>query len=85
LLAAVALCGAALLLLVACWRHRAVLGLVCAALASALALSAALGLISATSEALAGSLVASAIGTVLLMLGQAIERLLDTEPGSEGK
>ena len=84
LLAAVALCAAAVSLLVACWRRRAVLGLLCATLAVALALIALAG-IGATSEALVGSLVASAIGTALLILGQAVERLLDSEPGNEGR
>jgi CHASE2 domain-containing sensor protein len=84
LLASVALSGASLLLLVSCWRHRAILGLICATLALALAISAALGLTRAAAPMLVGSFVATVIGTVLLMLGQAVERLLDGEPRQRG-
>ena len=81
LLAALVLSGAALWLLIASWRHRAVLGLICGAIALALTLAAALGLLGASS-ALVGSLLATSIGTVLLMLGRTIERLLDEAPDS---
>jgi hypothetical protein len=81
LLAALVLSGAALWLLITCLRHRAVLGLVCGAMALALTLAAALGLLGASS-ALVGSLLATSMGTLLLMLGRTIERLLDEEPGS---
>jgi hypothetical protein len=83
LLAAIALFGAALSLFVLCWRRRAALGLICAALALALALIAALGLTGTASAVLAGSLVATVIGTVLLILGQLVEKLLDGEPPPE--
>jgi hypothetical protein len=76
LLAALVISGVALWLLIACWRHRAVLGLVCAAVALALILGAALGLLGVRS-ALVGSLLANSLGAALLILGQAIERLLD--------
>jgi hypothetical protein len=79
LLAALAISGAVLWLLIACWRHRAVLGLVCGALALALILAAALGLLG-VSSALVGSLLATSLGTVLLILGRT-ERLLDERPG----
>jgi hypothetical protein len=81
LLAALVLSGGALWLLVTCWRHRAVLGLICGATALALTLAAALDLLGATS-ALVGSLLATSTGTVLLMLGRTVERLLDEGPGS---
>jgi hypothetical protein len=81
LLAALILSGAALWLLITCWRHRAVLGLICGALALALTVAAALGLLGASS-ALVGSLLATSMGTVLLILGRTIERLLDDGPGS---
>jgi hypothetical protein len=86
LLAALVISGAALWLLIACWRHLAVLGLICGALALALILAAALGLLRASS-ALVGSLVATSLGTVLLILGRTIERLLDEPPGgpSDGR
>jgi hypothetical protein len=80
-LAALVLCGAALWLLITCWRHRAVLGVMCGAMALALTLAAALGLLGA-SPALVGSLLATSIGAVLLILGRTIERLLDEGPGS---
>jgi len=79
--ATVALAGAALRLLVACWPHRTVLGVICAALALALAFMAALSLPRISSSTLVGSFLAMVIGTVLLTLGQAVERLLDKEPG----
>jgi hypothetical protein len=79
LLAALAISGAVLWLLIAGWRHRAVLGLVCGALALALILAAALGLLG-VSSALVGSLLATSLGTVLLILGRT-ERLLDERPG----
>jgi hypothetical protein len=79
LLAALTISGAVLWLLIACWRHRAVLGLVCGALALALILAAALGLLG-VSSALVGSLLATSLGTVLLILGRT-ERLLDERPG----
>jgi hypothetical protein len=78
--AALVLSGAALWLLITCWRHRAVLGLICGAIALASALAAALGLLGAPS-ALVGSLLATSIGTGLLVLGQTIERLLGQVPG----
>jgi hypothetical protein len=81
LLAALILSGAALWLLITCWRHRAVLGLICGALALALTVAAALGLLGASS-ALVGSLLATSMGTVLLILGRTIERLLDEAPDS---
>jgi hypothetical protein len=80
-LAALVLSGAALGLLIMCWRHRAVLGLICGAAALTLTIAATLGLLGASS-ALVGSLLATSIGTVLLMLGRTIERLLDEAPDS---
>jgi uncharacterized membrane protein YczE len=80
-LATVALAGAALWLLVTCWRHRAVLGVICAALALGLAFMAALSLPRISPSTLVGSFLAIVIGTVLLTLGRAVERLLDEEPG----
>lgn len=79
LLATVALSGAAVLLLVASWRHRAALGLICATVAAALAFSAPLGLLGGAAAPLAGSFAATVIGTALLALGQAVECLLDME------
>ena len=81
LLAALVLSGAALWLLITCWRHRAVLGVICGAMALALTLAAALGLVGA-SPALVGSLLATATGAVLLILGRTIKRLLDEGAGS---
>jgi hypothetical protein len=81
LLAALVLSGAALWLLITCWRHRAVLGLICGAMALALTLAASLGLLGA-SCALVGALLATSMGTALLILGRTIERLLDEAPGS---
>jgi hypothetical protein len=80
--AAVVLGAVGVALVVVCWRLRSVLGLLCGLLGVA---SAALGAtsghvgIGATDE-LAGALAAIVIGTVLLVLGQAIQRVLDQEP-----
>ncbi len=82
LAAAVVLGAAGLAVVVVCWRLRSVLGLLCGLLGVA---SAVLGAtsghagIGATVE-LAGALAAIVIGTVLMALGQAIQRLLDQEP-----
>jgi CHASE2 domain-containing sensor protein len=80
--AAVVLGAAGLTLIVVCWRLRSVLGVVCglAGVVSAVlgAASGHLG-IGATDE-LVGALAAIVIGTVLLVLGQAIQRVLDREP-----
>ena len=82
LAAAVVLVAAGLALVLVCWRSRSVLGLLCGLLGVA---SAVLGAtsghagIGATDE-LAGALAAIVIGTVLLILGQAIQRVLDQEP-----
>ena len=81
LLGALALSGAALWLPITCWRHHAVLGIICGAMALALILAAAPGLLGASS-AFMGALLAISIGSVLLILGRTIERLLDEGPGS---
>jgi len=81
LLGALALSGAALWLLIPCGRHHAVSGIICGAMALALILAAALGLLGASS-AFMGALLAISIGSVLLILGRTIERLLDEGPGS---
>jgi hypothetical protein len=80
LVATLVLSGAALWLLITCWRHRAVLGLICGAIALTSALAYALGVLGASS-AFVGSLLATSIGTVLLILGRTIERLLDEGSG----
>ncbi len=80
--AAVALGAAGARLVVACWRRGSVLAALCAVLgvvSAALAGTAGWAQSSA-SDALAGSLAAIVIGTVLLVLGQAIGRLLDENP-----
>lgn len=79
--AAVVLCCAALLLAARCLRHRAVLGLFCATLAAGLAAAVPLGLGSDPTELLVGSAVACVTGTVLLVLGVTVQRLLDDAPG----
>jgi hypothetical protein len=80
LVAHVALVGAALLLLVTCWRYRAALGALCAGLGLALAIAPPFGPIGTPTATLLGSFLATAIGTVLLILGQFVQRLLDAEP-----
>jgi hypothetical protein len=68
-------------LVVTCWHRRSVLGAACGVVGIALVpiaiLSQGRG---AGAQALAGSLAALIIGTVLLRLGQAVQRLLDEEP-----
>jgi hypothetical protein len=85
LAAAVALGLAGLWLAAVCWRRRSVLGVLCGIVGTASAIGAA-----ATGSAghgaraaLAGSAAAVAIGTVLLALGQAVQRLLDEQPGED--
>lgn len=78
LLAVVSLLSTALLLAGMSWRHRAVLALLCAT--GALALAGAAPLASQPSSLLIGSLAATAIGAILLVLGLAIQRLLNLEP-----
>jgi len=79
--AASALGAAGVWLIAVCWRRGSVLGLLCGTLGSIAAVAAAAnaGTRGAT-ELLIGSLAAIVIGTALLVLSQAIERLLDQEP-----
>jgi len=82
LAAAVALGLAGLSLVAVSWRLRSVLALLCGALgiASAIAAGTSGRTGSAATDYLSGSLAAVLIGTVLLVLGQAVQRLLDREP-----
>jgi uncharacterized membrane protein YgdD (TMEM256/DUF423 family) len=75
-----ALALAGVWLIAACWRRGSVLGLLCGALGSFAAVAAAADAHgSDVTDWLAGSLAAIAIGTVLLVLGQAVQRLLDQD------
>ncbi len=74
------LCCAALMLANTCLRHRAILGLFCALLAASLAVAAPLGLVDDPAQLLVGSVIATAIGTLLLLLGSAVERLVEDAP-----
>jgi hypothetical protein len=69
-------------LLVLCWRRRAVLAGVCAAAGIALVvLTLVQGYRDGARElGLIMALVAVVIGSVLFVLGQALHRMLDTEP-----
>ncbi len=81
LAAAIALGIVALLLVAVCWRQRSVLGLVCAVLAIGSTVAAVTsGSAGSATDELVGALAAIVIGTVLLALGQAVQRLLDQEP-----
>ena len=80
-MAVVTLASTTSLLAVVCWRRRAALALACAIGGLVLALAAAF--VSAAGMTLAGSLAAAVIGTILLVLGTAIQRLLDAEPWND--
>jgi hypothetical protein len=67
-------------LIAACWRRGSVLGLLCGALGSVAAVAAAANADGSGVDWLAGSLAAIAIGAILLVLGQAVQRLLDQDP-----
>lgn len=82
LAATVALGAGGVWLVVVCWRRRSVLALLCGVCAIACAVlagtSGSAG--STATDALVGSLTAVTIGMVLLVLGQALQRLLDQDP-----
>jgi hypothetical protein len=80
--AAVVLAGAGVWLVAVCWRRRSVLALLCGVLGIACAVVAGTAgrAGSGFTDALVGSLAAILIGIVLLLLGQAIQGLLDQEP-----
>jgi hypothetical protein len=82
LAAAVALGLASLALVAVRWRLRSLLALLCGALGigSAVAAGTAGRAEGAATHYLAGSLAAALIGTVLLLLDRAVQRLLDREP-----
>jgi len=79
---AVALGTAAAWLAALSWRRGSVLALLCGVvgIASAVLAGRAAWLGRDATDAFAGSLAAITIGTVLLVLGQAIQRLLDQDP-----
>jgi Kef-type K+ transport system membrane component KefB len=81
LIAAASLGASGAWLVVVSWQRASILGLLCGALGSVAAIvattSAGAG---GANELLAGSLAAIVIGTVLLVLGQTIQRLLEEEP-----
>jgi hypothetical protein len=79
---AVALGAAGAWLAALSWRRRSVLALLCGILGTASAVFAGrAGWVGrGATDPLAGSLAAITIGTVLLVLGQAVQRLLDQEP-----
>ena len=79
---AVALGAAGAWLVAFSWRRGSVLALLCGILgiASAVLAGKAGWAGRGATDALAGSLAAVTIGTVLLVLGQAVQRLLDQEP-----
>jgi hypothetical protein len=82
LAAAVALGAAGVSLVVISWRRRSVLALLCGALGTTAAIDAAAARSAGRAAgALCGALLAITIGAVLLAIGQAVERLLDEEPG----
>jgi hypothetical protein len=82
LAATVALGACGVWLVAVCWRRRSVLALLCGVcgIGGAVLVGAAGWAGSAGTDALVGSLTAVTIGTVLLVLGQAVERLLDQDP-----
>jgi len=81
--ACIVLAAGNLALLVLCWRRRSVLGGVLAALGLPAALFAVVSgpTHGAGEGALAGALTALVLGTALYLLGQALQRLLDEDPG----
>jgi hypothetical protein len=78
-LAAVALGAGGLWLGALSWRRRSVLALVCGLLGIAWAVAAGAEAWAGrdATDAIAGSLAALSIGTVLMVLGRAMQRLLD--------
>lgn len=78
-LAAVALGAGCLWLSALSWRRRSVLATLCgvAGTASAVAAGTAAWAGRGATDAIAGSLAALIIGAVLMVLGQAMQRLLD--------
>ena len=82
LAAAVALGAVGAWLAALSWRRGSVLALLCGivGIASAMLAGRAAWVGDAATDALVGSLGAITIGTVLLVLGQAVQRLLEHEP-----